>query len=543
MVKRDIRELRKQAARRRRRLIFNCDAGNINPQECPVADPEVFLQARYTGLLGSSVDTIFCCTDLGFSNYSHHSSVSSTACDWAPTIGEFIEQGTDTLQMTVEFCRRNDIEVFWSFRTNDPHDSWTEEGPLSQFKKEHPEYLFGTRDKKPGHGQWTCVDYAQPEVREHVFQILQDVCSRYDIDGIELDYFRMMTCFKSLAQPEILSEDERDAMTELLRRVRTMADEIGAQRGRPLLIAARLADSAGYCHAMGLDLMRWLEEDLIDIMVAGGYFWLQPWRLSVELGHEYGVPVYPCLSGSRVASWPPMQSKDPELQCLRECLVTRLTDEAFQAQALSAWDAGADGVYLFNFNYRRPPSHRLWTDLGDPEKLATLDKIYHVSVMGKGHDSYEHYLPFGRGERFAHLPVLSPDYPQELLGGRPLTTALAVADDLPAAAAEGLVPELRLNIQLQNPPSPEALSVQMNGRVLTACPLTWTLPQVETGSFRKPLAAVRFEDAVWLEFTIDPQTLRKGDNCLEIALTSRTDYSRPCVLRDVHLRINYRSTS
>ena len=64
-------------------------------------------------------------------------------------------------------------------------------------------------------------------------------------------------------------------------------------------IAVRVPDSVGYCKAIALDLYRWLEEDLIDIMVVGDYFWLQPWERSVELGHKYEVPVYPSLSGSR----------------------------------------------------------------------------------------------------------------------------------------------------------------------------------------------------------------------------------------------------
>lgn len=70
-------------------------------------------------------------------------------------------------------------------------------------------------------------------------------------------------------------EAEVYTVNSRLRRVRTMTDEVGQKRGRPLLIAVRVPDSAGYAKALGLDVPRWLEEDLIDIMVAGGYFWLQ----------------------------------------------------------------------------------------------------------------------------------------------------------------------------------------------------------------------------------------------------------------------------
>ena len=68
----------------------------------------------------------------------------------------------------------------------------------------------------------------------------------------------------------------------------------------PLLISVRVPDSVGFCRAIGLDLERWLAEDLIDMLVVGGYFRLQPWEESVALGHRYGVPVYAGLSESRV---------------------------------------------------------------------------------------------------------------------------------------------------------------------------------------------------------------------------------------------------
>ncbi len=536
MSQKEMKQQRLEAAHRRRRIIFNSDGGNISPRECTVADPAEFLKSRKTGLVGSSVDTIFECTDVGFSNYSHNSTVSSIAFSYSPVLKEFIDQGTDPLQMTVEFCRKNDIEIFWSFRTNDPHDSWTKEGPLSRFKKEHPEYLFGTREKPAPAttGLWTGVDYALPEVREHVFAILQDICSRYDLDGIEWDFFRMLTNFKSLAWSLTeawrdtswakggVSQEERQAMTELLRRVRRMTDEIAAKRGRPMLIAARVPDSVGYCHALGLDLMTWLKEDLIDIMVVGGYFWLQPWERSVELGQKYNVPVYPSLDSSRVGNSPASIGYKEDHGAI-ESLLVRRSNEAYQAHALGVWNAGADGVYLFNYNYKHPPTDRMWTDLGDPEKLATLDKIYHVSVMGRGHDSLESYLPWGLGERFLNMPTLCPDHPLELIKSNPIVTKITIVDDLAAAAKKGFKAEVRLNVQVTNLPSAQSFSVKLNDQTLDSVPLTWKSEIPET----------------WQEYSVDPQIVKKGDNDLQIAVTTDDCYEAPCVCHDVHLRINY----
>ena len=39
------------------------------------------------------------------------------------------------------------------------------------------------------------MDYGRPEVREKVYRILADVAGRYDVDGIEMDFFRHPVLF------------------------------------------------------------------------------------------------------------------------------------------------------------------------------------------------------------------------------------------------------------------------------------------------------------------------------------------------------------
>lgn len=37
---------------------------------------------------------------------------------------------------------------------------------------------------------WSSLDFSYPEVREHVFSLIQEVAQNYDVDGVELDFFR-----------------------------------------------------------------------------------------------------------------------------------------------------------------------------------------------------------------------------------------------------------------------------------------------------------------------------------------------------------------
>ena len=143
-------------------------------------------------------------------------------------------------------------------------------------------------------------------------------------------------------------------MTGLLRRIRAMADEKGAKRGRPFLISARVPDSPGFAKGIGLDIERWMADGLIDMVAGGGYFHFQPWEHLVTLGRRYGVPVYACLSASRIT---PKQIPEG----------TPITiDALWNAEAKAALTAGVNGVYLFNvFN----PEDKRFRTLGSLETL------------------------------------------------------------------------------------------------------------------------------------------------------------------------------
>jgi hypothetical protein len=86
------------------------------------------------------------------------------------------------------------MEVFWSLRMNDGHDSYPPgarrwDYGLAPFKRDHPEFLVGEPDDSDS-GPWTALDYSFKEVRDHVFSIIAEVAHNYDLDGIEMDFLR-----------------------------------------------------------------------------------------------------------------------------------------------------------------------------------------------------------------------------------------------------------------------------------------------------------------------------------------------------------------
>lgn len=475
----ELREARKATLDRPRRIIFNND-GNEPVYKAEDVSPEAFLRLRTTGLVGSQVDCISYCTwSSGFGMFTHDTKVGQVfttkeAMFSTNRTAELLAAGTDPLKVMTDFGRKHGIEVFWSFRMNDTHDgSGADYGPVmlraNRLKTEHPEYMIGTAAKKPKFGAWTAIDYTQEPVRELAFRYVEEVCRNYDVDGVELDFFRHPVFFRRAAMAGVACDDaERALMTDLIRRIRVMTETEGLRRGRPFLLAVRLPDSPEYCHDIGLDLERWMAEGLIDICMPSGYFRLNDWERSVELGHRYGLKVYPSMDESRV--------RDLAAKALRQ------TVQSYRGRAAAAWQSGADGVYVFNsFN----PSSPIWRELGDMRTLGGLDKDYFASVRGAG-VAAGNSLPYAAYVKTSHL---NPGKPIALKAGEIASTAFyANETDMKGKMT-------RLHIQTKSPPGASGLVVKINGRLLEQ-------PKVETGN--------------WLSFELKPEDLRRGRNEVEL---------------------------
>ncbi|HLA83359.1 MAG TPA: hypothetical protein VJL29_01080 [Thermoguttaceae bacterium] len=371
----DMSAMRKVYAGRHRRIIMNNDGNDTLgtlPGEKHVI--EAFLARRTAELAGSQVDAIFYCDGI-FDTYTHRSEESETRRVasggrkyWA---GELIEKyGKDPLEIITEWGHARGMEVFWSMRMNDSHDSSPAYAKLMpRWKKEHPELMMAPKPTRFPYGssRWSSVDYGKAEVRDKVFRILRDVATRYDVDGLEMDFLRHPMFFKPQLLGEPVTREHRDMMTALVARVRAMADEVGRKRGRPMLLAIRVPDSARYCKAIGLDIEAWLGRNLVDLVVGAGPIHLEPWKNLVALGKRYDVPVYAGLSPARLEP----RSGD------------RATDlPLWRGEALRAWDAGVDGVSTFNVF---DPKNPIFREIGDPFVLRRLPRRYEFIPGNAGH--------------------------------------------------------------------------------------------------------------------------------------------------------------
>ena len=442
------REQRKAAAHRRRRIIFNDDGNGEGHPKANTA--EGLLDVRLRPRLGTQMDSIFYCT--GASTFTHDTRIPGVRLDdapraerglWQENARALIKEGRDCLRVVVDFAHQHDLEVFWTLRMNDIHDARDRQN-LSRLKLDHLDWLIGGKDldvqRDPTSAEYwaaSALNYAVDGVRENRFRLIEEVCERYDVDGIEMDFDRMPHLF-----PPGQEEQNIPLMTEFVRRVRRRMDEVERDRGRPLLLTARVPDTVQLCRKIGLDIETYLSDGLLDLLTPG--FAYDPWQMLcselIDLGHHHDVPVYPCLSNSpnyehyRVA-WP------------------HEWGAMDRAVASNYWYAGADGIYDFNdycwsdfglrewqvakegrYDLDMRIQESKWHEIGDPQTLAGKSKLYLVSRGVPIHYNMNNAGP-------------SPLLPVDLSAAR--TLPLIVGDDVPSAVAQGTLLGTRLRLHLQ----------------------------------------------------------------------------------------------
>jgi len=508
-----LREERGKLAHKRRRIIMNDDGCGFWPPSVlgfePPTSIEEFLSRRTKGLEGTQVDTIsWCPVHSGFGWAIYNTKVcdimgrdrkeGAIAAPGGWNHPDALLEGKDCLEIIIDFCRRHDIEMWAAIRMDDNHDQWrpTDRTPwkadrperwlaqpldmgggleekaflISEAALEHPERWV----PRGSCGCWYNVDYGREDVREKIFEIIADICERYEVDGIELDFLRGPLYFSANAQGQPdAGQENRDKMTALVRRLRKMTEEVGMRRGRPIVVAARTPDDVEMAKAIGFETPLWLEEGLIDILIVGAAWRIRPWRESVELGHSHGVPVYACA----------IESGAPH--------------EVIRGRALAAWAGGVDGIYTFN---EFDPKSLVWNELGDPEKLQQLDRITPVwNARIRRYFVLHMKRLAGVGRFLARAPRL----PLSLPVGEEKTFEFTAGEEGPRVAAS-TTPHASLHLEFHNIEDGDKISLALNAH-----------------SLKDEEVRRDFPRAGWIACRLDPSFLRWGENCLSIKLEKR----------------------
>ncbi len=506
-------ERRRQAAWRRRRVILD-DDGDLCYSEDAEKSVEAFLAQRFVPILETPVDSIAWCIM------------------WAIAIGKGKTRYWETQQLgkplnpvisdptpvMAEAARSRQIELFGSLRMNDTHDSYgMPAGKLIYpLKVEHPEWLLGDESMKgpvfssQAAAIWSGLDFAVPQVREDRLWWIRNTVGKYDVAGVDLNFFRMPWYFKTGKE-----EEGMPLMTDLIRSARKVLDRESERRGHPLMLGIRSPGTVAACRRIGIDIETWLKEGLVDrLLIGGGYVpFTNPAEELVQLGHQHQVPVYPCINcGTQMFG----------------------SDSAFRGAASNILWAGADGIYLWNFQYRKVPQisygrptaegYEVLNHIGSGDALRYQDKTFAIDYV-QTVDVMGNVGPYSIASYPGQVPV-------ELAGspGQDRTAVeMRVGDDLAAAEQAGRLKGVGIEVEVHNLMPGERLEVTLNQAPM----------ELVSEAVRPP----RKEGEKGVPFrsgTLSATQIRQGMNRFEVGVANRGSRAGgKLILKQILLHVRY----
>lgn len=238
-------------------------------------------------------------------------------------------RGIDPFVTAIAYTREKGAGAWLSLRMNDHHFS-KDPGFNSTMRLNHPEFCV---DENPG-----VYNYACPEVRKYWLDYISELAEKYAPDGIEMDFLRTMS---------ILPEGtDCSLMTGWVGEVRAALNAAEKRAGHTIGLSVRLYPEEKQNIEFGVDAAEWAALGYIESIVPEGWFiptWydipVNEWKASVAAKNKAGHQVT-VLAGS-----------DWAVKCdSREniCRQMWITPSQLRGFAASAYQRGADGVYLFN---------------------------------------------------------------------------------------------------------------------------------------------------------------------------------------------------
>ena len=466
---------RRDALARPRPLILD-DDGDLVYDPRAAAGPAAFSQLRLADLVDTPVDSLAWCMMWGIARGG------AAAVRYWQTQQEQVpltDLMPDPTPVVQQFCRRHGIEVFGSIRMNDCHDAFGMPAASLQYplKVEHPELLLGDATQRGGvedglpAAMWSGLDFAAPEVIEDRIWWIEHAATAYDLDGIDLNFFRMPWLFRPGQEQQHMT-----LMSDFVRRARRIAEQAGQSRGRPLLLGVRVFDTLEANLRLGLDVEAWLIEGLVDRLLAGGGYasFCQPVEEMIELGQRFQLPVYPCINCPGTFDLGVGPDGDDERGF-----------EALRGAAANFWQAGADGIYLWNYQYLKTPhiaygqpfprDYGRLAELADPGRLAGLDKVFSVNPR-----------PL---EQYARASAPCP-LPLPVVGSE---TAVSIRVGEDTSEAESVL----LQLDLENVVAGDDIRVRLNDLTLLC------------------------EEGELVELPVHGEALRQGENRVEFVMGGR----------------------
>jgi len=428
------------------------------------------------------------------------------------------------LSSLITVCREANMEFFPRVRMNSHYVMDYFHASYGNFRRKNPELLIGRPNETIPegtieHGIRTGLNYAFLPVREYMYSIITEFFERFDIDGLELDFMRHPAFFRT-------EEAFRNAylMTDLIRAIRKKIKEVESERNQKIRLAVRVPPTLEDSRRVGLDIETWISEELVDVVIVGGGFipFDTPVKDFVDIASKYNIQVYGCIEGLR-----------------------HIDEKHIRALASLYWQAGASGIYLYNF-FTMPTewNERILNQISNPKNLDKLDKLYELGSTGPFIPTGGHSSAFRHASPSAPLPLAL--HPTLLNNGSVLF--FNITDDLKTSSSDGSLSKCILTLKFEEFPESQELNIYLNNQCIP-----WNSNNVNRNGWTRLIRAPKAERTttptypvethqlgISIEYEIKHPLLKQGKNELEIRLSSNTTQSDPIILTGVEINIAYK---
>ena len=386
-----------------------------------------------------------------------------------------IQRGLDPLQVLIDRAHDKGLDFFASLRM-------AGYGGMDQAHQTRPSASWN-QNQRALLASTLRADFAHEEVRDHQFAVLEELATRYEVDGIELDF--AFTCF-------YFNPDEAakhiSTMTKYVAEISRMVRQ---RPGGSIPVGVRILPTEEMCLRAGLDVRTWLQQGLVDFVVPLFYPVMvldpdMPIDWIVQAAHEADASVYGMLQPyvrDEYTGSPQRWYADAEI---------------LRATAANFWARGVDGLYTWFMHWPlEDTERRMLTELGDPDLIEEGDKRYVLRLRNQAATElgYDANLPL-------EIKAADPE--------RRHAIPFYIADDIAGAAAR--IRRVRLWISFSNLVSGDQLEIFLNGDALAG--------EVCLRDFSRGIGPA---SAYTLEFHLEKVRPTKGQNLLEIVLEKRPD--------------------
>lgn len=292
----------------------------------------------------------------------------------------------DVFSVWIDKLRKIGIKPWIGVRLNDAHYCFDEDSFLAdEMSRQHPEYR---RVRHHVGDDWQAYnfDFEIEEVRAYKLAYIDECLERYDVDGIELDWQRELRCFRH----------GREAIgvhiiNDFMRSVKNIAKKYEELRGHKISIGVRMPASVETAYNFGFDVLSWLQEDLIDMLVITSRWATTDTDMPVEVWKGILAPYKNVTLAAGIES---LMHENPTYP------YTKNNFQTVAACAASYYSAGVDKIYLFNymsydetslFGYKERDIHeKIFKSCADLESSLKAARTHLVS--------YRDVLPVGETE-------------------------------------------------------------------------------------------------------------------------------------------------